>query len=1198
MIFFTKAAYTQFGSLPCKQKIKITNSFFLKLMRIGIMTCFIFSATILLLSAAPLRSQTLDEVQVTLQLKNESLVNAFKKIEKQSLFIFIYSINDVKNIDKLEIPSSKNSIASFLKEMLKNTSLTYKQMDDRVLILNKSNLSPQVDPTLIKASDNIVKDITIRGQVKDTKGETLPGVSIKVKGTTTGTTTDIQGNYVLTVPDNSVIIFTYLGFVNQEITVGNSSIINIALVPDQTSLDEVVVVGYGTMKKGDLTGSIATVNGEAITKAGAFSAAQAMQGKLAGVQVTNNGDAGSESKIRIRGVKTIGNNDPLIVVDGITTGVSLNDINPSDIASIDVLKDASALAIFGSRASNGVILVTTKKGNYGSKSNITFEASMGLASIYKKLDMVSASELVDIIDEARRTENNSLGGKYLLYDQIFPGDNWARTDLTNWQDKLFRQGKTQSYAFGLNGGSDNTIYSFGLSYRDQEGITVGNYAKRITLNSTIETKLINDKLKIGGTINYNTNEQRGSSQSTAGGSAIFGALQTPSSTPEFLANGRPYQEIDAAKTAYIFPGANLINQVLLAEDYFNPNHKILNSIYADLRIIKGLNFKSLFGQSFSQNYSRTYNSQSLNPLGADASLTVNTGRMYTYSWDNTLTYDNLIGKHKINTLVGTNSYKSNFNLFTSSRQQFPGGDPLELRYLNFGNPATQTNGEDASSIGLSSYFGRINYSYGGKYLFTATVRRDGSSRFYKDVRWGTFPSISLGWNIADENFMKSVSWLDVLKLRTSWGQVGNQETGQSYAYISKVSSGVIGAAQAGGTDYIFGSGQVRSKGKTFTLRGNESLTWEVTNMTNVGIDMTSGNFSSTLEYFNNQTNDILLDSQFPDALGYTYGLNPITPKVNAGRVDTKGYEFNVNYNKGNGNFKFNIGLTGTYVNNKIISLGDREFISGANSQSYRNLTTIMSRAYVGDAIGSFYGWKVDGIFNSAEEVNNANQNARAKALAANPGLTPQNLAGIYYVSPKTGPGDFKFQDTNGDGIITDLDRVYLGNGNAKYMFGLNWSSEFKNFDFGLNIHAVTGINIHASLEPALSFPGAFNSLSSIRDHWTPTSLSQNSPRYTMSDPNNNYRPSDRWIYDGSFARIQNLILGYSFPKSLVSKLKVSRARVFMNVQNLYTLTSYPFYDPEVKGTSADGGNFDVNAGLDVGSAPLPRTFMFGLNFGF
>lgn len=1030
----------------------------------------------------------------------------------------------------------------------------------------------------------------ITGTVTDESGNFLPGVTVLVVGKQKGTTTDFDGNYSVSATSEDSLEFSFLGFNTREILIKNQSVINVTLATSLYQLDDVVVVGYGTTARKDLTGAIGSVNGDLLAEVGAFSVAQALQGKVSGVQVTNNGDAGSAPKIRIRGINTIGDNNPLIVVDGIINGPGLEDINPADIKSIDVLKDASALAIYGSNASNGVIMVTTKKGNYGQKSQISLNVSYGVATVSKRLDLVSADGLVDMIDEARRNENEQFGASYPLYDEVWPNDNWGRQDITDWQDELFDLGTVQDYALTASGGSDSAIYSFGVSYRGQGGTMPGNFASRLALRGSTEFKLNNDKIKLGATFNYVENEKRGSNQGDIWDADLFGAAFTPGNIPAYFEDGNAYQETDPDKISYFMPGDLYQNKVGIYSDYSNPVHKVFNSVYFDWEIIEGLSFKSVLGLSYKQNYYRNYNISSLNPEGGQSNLTVSTGKSQSQNWDNTLTYKKDFNDLMINAVIGTNINNSNWNSVSASRSDFPDGDAESMRYLNFGNPATQTNSESASNSRIFSYFGRLNMSYDSKYLFTATVRRDGSSRFHEDVRWGTFPSFSLGWNLSEESFLNDVDWLDVLKLRTSWGQVGNQNVGSPYAYLSTVRSGYATRWGRGTTDASFGSSPTRQIGKVIYQYGNENVTWETTTMFNLGTDFSIKGISGALEFYKNNTTDILLDAQFPDLAGYFPG---VSQKVNSGEVETKGFEFDLNYSGGKKDFTYNVGVNYTYTKNKIISLSENKFIRGGNA-NFKGLATSMSRSYVGDAIGSFYGFNTMGIFNTQSEVDAVNQNARNIAAANNPSLSPEELLDIYYIGPLTAPGDYIFEDIDGDGIITDTDIKNLGNGNPVSQFGINLFAGYKGFDLSMNFTGTMGVQIYSMFEAPMSVPGAFNSLSSIEDHWTQENPSDNYPRYTVSDPNGNLRPSNKWIHNGDYFRMQSFVLGYTFPTDRINKF-----RLYFNVQNVFTITNYPFLEPEVAGnTSNNGGNVDIAAGVDVGSSPVPRTMMLGLNVNF
>lgn len=1056
--------------------------------------------------------------------------------------------------------------------------------------------------TLVSLTSWAQQNIT--GKVVDSEGSPVPGASVLIQGTTIGTITNNDGAYILNAPSNAVLHFSFIGFKSVTEPINGRTIINVTLNPETTVIDEIVVVGYGTQRKVDITGAVASVRGDKIAGVGAFSAATAMQGKMPGVIVTTNGDAGSDSKIRVRGVNTLGNNDPLIVVDGAVTGASLQDINPGDIESIDVLKDASALAIYGSRASSGVIQVTTKKGKYGEqKLQLTFDVSAGFSTIPQRLDVTTPSQTVDIIDEARTTENLMMGNTaQKLYADIFagyPDPDWGKKEITDWQDEIFKTGYVQDYALSALGGSKNATYAFGFSYRDQVGNMPGNFATRYVLRGNLETKVLKDKLKLGTTINYSVRESRASVQGDIWSADIFRTLQVPGNIPAYFPNSdKGYQETDPVKIGYFTPGDLYQNSAVIFNNLTNPINTLASTLYAELVIFKGLNFKSLFGQNYNQNFRRNYVEQSMNPEGSTASLDVSSNRNVSTSWDNTLTFDKKLGNLGLNAMAGTSIVNIYSNRLQGSRTNFPEGDPDALQYMGFGLATTQLNSETGTNVRLASYFGRINLNYNEKYLLTASVRRDGSSRFHPDVRWGLFPSFSLGWRISEESFMSSASsWLNMLKIRGSWGQVGNQNVGSDYAYVSTVMSGYVHPSNLA-TDQIFGLPQARNTGKVIWQRGNQAVTWETTTMANVGVDFGINKFSGTLEVFKNNTDDILLAANYPEIAGYFTGA---TPKINSGKIQTQGLEFGLNFSDNKGNFGYTIGANFTYSENEIISLSTNQFIQGG-SVTFKQVSSTMSRSYVGDPVGSFYGWQTDGIFNTQEEVDAANANARAlaqqRATAAGKPLTDAQLASTYFIAAKTGPGDYKFKDNDGNGMIGDADQAYLGSGLPKIQFGLNFSCYYKAFDFALNTLGVGGVQIHTMFEPGLSDPSKWTKLTSIMDHWTPNNQTSNYPRYTMSDPNKNLRSSDKWIHDGGYFRFQNVILGYTVPANLVSKIGLSTVRAFVNLQNFYTITSYPFYDPEVQGTSANGATVDTAAGVDVGSAPTPRTTMFGLSINF
>jgi TonB-dependent starch-binding outer membrane protein SusC len=1039
----------------------------------------------------------------------------------------------------------------------------------------------------------------IRGKVSDSNGVPLPGATVVVNGSKTGAITDADGAYTISAPTNAELKFTFIGMVNLIEKVAGRTTINVVLKSESIALNEVVAIGYGTQKRKDLTSAISGIKGDKVTGLGAYSASQALQGKIAGVVVQNNGDPGANTKIRIRGVNTIGSNDPLIIVDGFSS-TSINDIHPSDIESIDVLKDAAATAIYGASAAGGVILITTKKGKYGEQVlNVTADASYGVSNVYKRLKLVNSADLVSMIDEARLNENAMSGTRYKTYDQLWPGDNWGRKDITDWQDELYSQGVVKDFSLSIQGGSNKGIYTFSATSRDDQGNMPEAYAKRLTLRGNVEVKVLNDKLKLGSNLSFVSKERHGSEQSDIWSADLFGAAQTPGNIPAYDANGKGYQETDPARINYFTPGGLYQNNTVVWKDNYSPNTNFISIIYADLKILKELSFKSVITNSYSSSFGRTYKIASQNPEGGNSELSVGSSYGTGFNWENILTFDKKINDDiNFNLLLGSSRGEGHYHSLNGSRSNFPEGDVDALRYLNYGDATTQTNSEGAGESRGQSYFGRLITGYKDRYLFTASLRQDGSSRFYKDVRWGLFPSFSAGWKISSEEFMKSVSWINLLKLRASWGQVGNSNVGGDYAYLSTVRSGYVKTWGDGDTDYALGTDSSRDIGKVVYQRGNENVTWETLTTSNIGLDFEIKNFKASLDFYRNKTTDMLLPAQSTDIAGYYPGTNL---KVNAGEVQTQGYDLSLNYGKKvNDDFGFNVGLIVTHLKNEIISLSENKFVASNYDQNYKSIMGKMSRSYVGDAIGSFYGYNAVGIFNTQAEVDAVNKKARDYALSQNPALTPSQLAGIYYISPKTSPGDRIFEDVNGDGKITGDDEKYLGKGTPSWQFGLNMSANYKAFDLTANFSGAADVQIYSMFEPALSLPGRFNSLASIQDHWTPTNQTSNYPRYTMSDPNGNGRASNVWIHDADYIRLQNLVLGYTLPSKVATKLNLSNVRVYSSVQNLFTITKYPFLEPEVISNEAGFGNgsVDLSAGVDVGSAPLPVTVMLGLNVKF
>jgi len=1162
-----------------------------KLLRIMKLTLLFLTACFIQVSATVYSQNT----KFTFDVKNKRVVDILRDMEDQSEFRFFYQREQVNVERKIDLDITDQTVENVLTHLFSEEGIEFQVRNDNLILLKPAGMKFGTIEFL--AENGQQQQPAVSGTVTDETGQPLPGVNVVVKGTTQGTITNADGEYSITsITEDATLVFSFVGMRTQEIEVGNQSTVDVTMDVDAIGIEEVVAIGYGTIKKKDVTGAVASVKGEDIVDVGSFNVGDALQGKLSGVMVTQAGDVSSDPKIRIRGINTIGgNNDPTIIIDNPTSGLTLNDINPADIVSIDVLKDASSSAIFGINASNGVILITTKKGKYGAKyTNIEVNVSSGFSYLPRQYNLLNASELVDVIDLARANQN-AMGGGYKLYDEIWPNNDFGRQDLTDWQDEYYKNGYQQDYNVSVRGGSENAIYGLSLSYQDIDGIASGNEAYRYTARLNFETKAINDLINIGANFNFSTRDQRGIRGLNNWSSSLLRAATLPPSMPTHNEDGKPYIERDPLVTEYFYAykTSRMYNYVEIFNEQSNPRNNFNMELYGNFDIIQGMKVESRFGYRINNNYGRNFTTNIGNPMSAASSLNVSSGQTRAYTLQNTLTYNKIFGEHRIDAVAGFTVDESTFNLVNASRSSFPPSEADALKYLGFGDPASAANDENFNNHRTNSYFARVNYSLMGKYLLTATVRRDGDAYFHPDVRWGTFPSASFGWIISEEGFMNNLEWLDLLKIRVGTGEVGRAL--DNYAYLSEVASGYLTPQGQGATDYYFGG--FRNTGKVITLQGNKNLTWETTRMTNYGLDFGVKNISGSVEYFNNTTFDILLKGQIPDIAGITYGQARQAPFVNAGEVKTHGVDFNLNYIKSLGDFNLSVGVNGAYSVNEVTDLYQQEYIGEEANLSFLGGVTTMNRTYVGEPIGSYHGFRWDGIFNSTEEVAEANQNARNIALQNNPNLSESELNNIYYISPNTAPGDYKFKDLNGDGQITDSDKENLGSGNPPFTYGINFSSDYKGFDLTMNFTGVAGNKIHAVIEPVFLNPSSFNSFKDILNYWSLDNENTNVPRLTISDPNFNYRVSDRWLYNGAYLRCQNLIVGYTLSQSITGDI-FEKVRIYANIKNLFTITDYPFLDPEVKGSLTGAPDIDMGAGVDIGSMPLPRTFIFGVNVNF
>lgn len=982
------------------------------------------------------------------------------------------------------------------------------------------------------------QSLRVGGVIKSSTGDTMPGVNVLLKGTTTGTASDIDGRYSIDVPSaESVLVFSFIGYVTKEVVVGNATTLDVQLEEDLASLSEVVVIGYGTQERAKVTGAISSVGAEQITALPVPSLASSLQGRAAGVAVTNTGSPGSDPIVRIRGIGTVGNNDPLYVIDGMPAG-GLNQINPADIESIEILKDASTAAIYGSRGANGVILVTTKKGKVG-KPVISMEAYYGSQKAWKTLDLLNREQYLAFGTDLLTNANEPLPGRF--------GDlgEFANVE-TDWQKEMFRTAPVQDYNLNVSGGTENTIYNFSLGYFSQEGIMRGTDFERVSLRSNAEFK-INKRVKIGEnlTIAYSkrTNEPFSGGRSQLE-HIVKSVPYIPVYDPTRLGGFRSTDRLDGSD-----PENPVLNATL--RENINHDYKILGSAYLDVNILKGLDYRFLVGLdvAFGNNFQFTpsFNAGDFS-VSTFATILQTRSTFVSPLFSNQFTYTKDIGKHHFDLLGVLERQTSISSSLTGSGQNSLTNDVRELQGVQ-----NQTTSSNKTQYALISYVGRVNYDYNQKYLLSASIRRDGGSRFGPKNKWGTFPSVSVGWRVSQEAFMQSLAAVSDLKLRASYGETGNDRIGD-YIYQATLNSNLF---------YNF-DGSLLS-GSTITALANADLKWETTKMKNIGLDLGlwSDKFTLSFEWFENTTEDMILGVPIPHSLGYDGA-----PVANVGTVKNNGIEFTLGYQLNSGDFQLNLDGNMGFVNNELVSLGTGNTIFGPSFQG-----DAMTLTEEGQPIAYFYGWIADGLFQSGEDTS---------------------------MQPNASAGDIKFRDINNDGVIDANDRTNLGHYLPDFTYGLNAKADFRGFDFTMFWQGVSGNEIFNNLRyHTEGMTRLFNASAVVLDRWTPSNTDTNVPRAINSDPNRNSRASSRFVEDGSYLRLKNIALGYSFsPERLSrwSKGNISKIRVYVSAQNLLTITDYTGYDPEIG--ARVGINSSLGMGIDYGQFPAARTFQGGIQMSF
>ncbi|WP_207510619.1 SusC/RagA family TonB-linked outer membrane protein [Longitalea luteola] len=1099
------------------------------------------------------------EEKVTLTLTNASIPQLFKSIEKLTGYRFAYS-NDILPRDFLVTISVKETpVSSVLRTALLETGLKFKLIDNEVIIISKDL--------------NGAAAITISGTVTNEAGTPLPGVSVYVKGlASVGTVTNEKGFFKLDVPQEaSVLVFSSIDMQTTELPISGSSEINVVMKRNITEQEEVVIIGYGTQRKKDLTGSISTVDPKVLNKIASNDVLKAMQGQVAGVSVTSGGQPGAAPAIKIRGIGNFSNNNPLYIIDGVQAPV--NDLVIADVETIQVLKDGSAAAIYGSRAANGVIIITTKRGKSG-KFKLDYNGYYGVQNIVKRYDVANTQQYQQLVNEASANADPV----QLVKPANDPGSSLYVKDInTDWQEEAFKTGNIQEHTVGISGGTDAAKYYVSINYFDHTGTVAGKGPAYNRYSFRINTDFKQGRFRFGESFSYAKINQRFMTFLHDGN--ILGYIVNAIPTLPVYDSTTRDGFSSASQTIHGSYTANAIgfNNVL---DSRTERFRFIGNAYGEYEIIKGLKYKLSLG--YERTDWRDFYFVPVHDLGwfyvnNIAKLNDWRGSGNTGTIENTLTYDKVVGRHSLNALVGQSTLESNLSRSFAHAEGFT--QPY-LPVLSNGTSGITATG-DLFKSRLSSYFGRVNYIYDDRYLLTATIRRDGSSRFAPQNRWGNFPSLALGWKLHNEQWFQKLlpAYVNQLKLRASYGELGNQEIGdyQYQAFINSYAHAVFGNQLA--------------LGATQTTFAVPDIKWETMISRNIGIDVELfKKLTFSAEYFHNTGKDILLRVQIPGSTGVYPGESPV---VNGASIQNSGFEFQLGYADKKGSFSYNINANVSTLRNEVLSLG-----YGDNPiYGYGNLT----KTEVGREVGELYGWVIDGIFQNQAEIDALNAKSPIKR----------------YQEELTRPGDYRFRDLNGrdangkltgapDGKIDDDDRTYLGSAIPDLYYGLNASVSYKQFDLSVVASGVSGNKIFNSIRAGIeSGAGWDNYGTKLLNRWTPTNTNTDVPRVVMFDPNKNARNSARWLENGSFFRITTLQVGYTLPQQILQRAHLSNLRIYITAQNLVTFTKYTGFDPDFANNNGlfdraiDNGSYPNRpfTANEAGGLPNPRSFLFGLQLG-
>jgi len=1017
---------------------------------------------------------------------------------------------------------------------------------------------------LCLSTGTLLAQRAITGKVTSTADSTgLPGVTITYQGAPGGGVTDAAGRFSLQVPAGvRALSFSYVGYRQQTFTIGDQSNINITLEVASKGLNEVLVVGYGTQTRRDVTGTISSIKGADIKNLPVSDAAQALQGRASGVDIVrSDGSPGTTPSIRIRGTGTINNAEPLVVIDGVPAG-GINDVNPNDIASIEVLKDASSSAIYGTRAANGVIIITTKKGNYGEKLRASANVYHGFTNVIRTIPLLTAPELVTLKQE--RYTNDGVAVDPLWQDPYYA------TQRTDWQDAVLRSGKITNADVSLRGGNQSSTYMFSGGYYDEKGIVENSYFKRFTVRINSEHKL-GKRLKVGENLQLTYKENWGFDTYSSQTGLLFSTLRFNPAIPVRNDDG----SYGSSKASNELGDINNPVYTLETSDGWNKNYRLLGNVYAELEILDGLTLRGSYGYDGS-----IYNQYSFVPKVLDQTRTRDHAELWNRSESNNselgevfLTYNKLLAQNHRVTVTGGYSVQTQKGYFFRAEGWGLNDEDPSQRVLDNVNEYHAINGNFNPQSALASGFVRGFYGYKDRYLVTATFRADGSSRFPKDKRWGYFPAFSLGWRLSDESWFKgnvSPKAVSSVKITGGWGQLGNQNVAD-FQYLAPINRD---------RRYSFGGNPLT--GIWASRLANPDITWEKAEMTNISLEagFLDNKLNAVITWFNKNTRDMLVPAPALDV----HGTSNI-PDRNIGEMNNKGWEIELNYQGGTKDFSYNIGANASFIKNRVTKLYEQGTFIG--STLYGRQGAEISRTYEGQPIASFYGWKTGGVYQTQDQINK------------DPNITNDTR------KASIKPGDMIFLDQNGDGIVNEQDRVYLGSPNPDVTYGIQAGASYKGFDLSLSFAGVAGVKLYNADRMQGTDPAyPYNMYAEMMGRWHGEGTSNDIPRVTLNSANQNNRVSDRFIESGAYFSLRNISLGYTIPAALWGRTGISDMRVYVAAQNLFIITDYTGLTP-ILGYTSGSNSYDSKTndgnrqrGVDVAAYPQARTITFGATLNF